>query len=190
MSSALTTRSSRLCCRRRPYLDLILGRGSTESKALAKWKKVFDLTQLEKGAASSPVGFNTLGWNSSYTRQPIPAEQMHEWVESTVADILTLAPKRVCELGCGTGLLLMKIAPRCDHYTAVDFSAIVLERLREQLQQVPDLARRVDVVEGRAHSYQSLDQNPVDTVVINSVVQYFPNISYLTNVAAECGLGW
>ena len=47
------------------------------STVLGKWRKVFDLSQFMKQAAPAPVGFNILGWNSSYTRQPIPAEQMH-----------------------------------------------------------------------------------------------------------------
>src|SRR5271157_3427719 len=56
------------------YMDDILGRRSAETTVLGKWRKTYDLTQFTKDAASAPVGFNTLGWNSSYTRQAIPAE--------------------------------------------------------------------------------------------------------------------
>src|SRR5258708_31978847 len=71
------------------YIDDVLKSKGTGLSAIAKWRKVFDLTQLTKDAVSAPVGFNTLGWNSSYTRKPIPAEDMHEWVQTTVADILS-----------------------------------------------------------------------------------------------------
>ncbi len=75
------------------YIDEVLGFGSAASTVLGKWRKVFDLTQFTKQPTSAPVGFNTSGWNSSYTRRPIPAEQMRDWVESTVTDILPLGPR-------------------------------------------------------------------------------------------------
>lgn len=165
-----------------PYLDDVLGRGTAGSSVLGKWRKTFDLTQFTKNAASAPVGFNTMGWNSSYTRQPISLEEMREWVETTVADILQLAPKAVYEIGCGTGMLLMRIAPCCDRYVAVDFSSVVLDRVREQLRTVPPVAERVEVLERRADNFDGLDENSFDTVVLNSVVQFFPNLAYLTKV--------
>ena len=44
---------------------------------------------------------------------------MREWVDGTVERILALAslpPARVLEIGCGTGLLLFRIAPRAARY--------------------------------------------------------------------------
>ena len=162
------------------YLEENLG--SAASTVLGKWRKVFDLSQFMNQTAPTAVGFNILGWNSSYTRQPIPAGQMHEWIASTVGDILPLAPKIVCELGCGTGLLLTKIAPLCERYIAVDFSPAALASLREQLRALPDVADRVQILERRADNFDGLDANSVDTVIINSVVQYFPSATYLTKV--------
>ena len=71
--------------------------------------------------------FNIAGWKSSYTGQPIAAEEMQEWVAETVARILALKPQRVLEIGCGTGLLLARIAPHCEHYTGTDFSETALD---------------------------------------------------------------
>ena len=42
---------------------------------------------------------------------------------ATVARILALRPRRVLEIGCGTGLLLFRLAPACGRYVATDFSA-------------------------------------------------------------------
>ena len=71
--------------------------------------------------------FNIAGWNSSYTGEPIPAEEMREWVERhRRADPRPLAPRRVLEIGCGTGLLLFRVAPRCERYLGTDFSASAL----------------------------------------------------------------
>jgi len=163
-------------------MDGISVRGTAGSTLLGKWQKTFDLSQLSKEAASAPVGFNTIGWNSSYTRQPIPAEEIKEWVENTVEDILLLSPTSVYEIGCGTGMLLMRIAPHCDRYVAVDFSPVVLSRLREQLRTVPSIAERVETMERRADNFDGLGENAFDTVVINSVAQYFPSVTYLTKV--------
>lgn len=164
------------------YMDNVLGRRSAETTLLGKWRKTYDLTQFTKNVASAPVGFNTLGWNSSYTRQAIPAEEMREWVQTTVADVLLLAPKKLYEIGCGTGMLLMRIAPHCERYVAVDFSPVILERVREQLQSVPPVAKRVEVLERTADNFDGLDEDSFDMVVLNSVVQYFPNVAYLTRV--------
>src|ERR1039458_561388 len=164
------------------YIDDISGRETAGTTVMGKWRKLFDLTQFTKEAASAPVGFNTIGWNSSYTRQPIPAENMHEWVSRTVEDILQLAPSAMYEIGCGTGMLLIHIAPYCKRYIAVDFSSVVLNTLREQLRKVPSVAEKVKLMERRADNFDGLEENSFDTVVLNSVVQYFPNVAYLTKV--------
>ena len=79
-------------------------------------------------------------------------------------------------------MLLMRIAPCCDRYIAADFSSVVLSRLIEQLQKIPGVEERVEVMERRADNFDGLDENSVDTVVINSVAQFFPNTAYLTRV--------
>ncbi len=60
------------------------------------------------------------GWNSSYTDDPIPLEEMVEWRSATVDRILALQPRRVLEIGAGSGLLLSQIAPHCEHYVGTD----------------------------------------------------------------------
>src|ERR1700741_38766 len=110
------------------------------------WKKSYDLTQFPKEAASAPVGFNTLGWNSTYTRQPVPADEMREWLQTTIAEIMKLTPKTVYEIACGTGMLLLQIAPCCNRYVGVDFSPAVLQSLRKQLKTLPDIGEHVEVL--------------------------------------------
>src|SRR5690242_14872494 len=74
------------------YFDSLVTATEEQPKRLQKWRKTFDLMQFGKDAAASPVAFNIAGWNSSYTRQPIPAEEMREWVDETVKSILALHP--------------------------------------------------------------------------------------------------
>jgi len=165
-----------------PYMNEMPGRGAAEPALLGKWRKTFDLSQLTKEAATAPLGFNTIGWNSSYTRQPIPLEEIREWVETTVGDILQLAPKSVYEIGCGTGMLLMRIAPSCERYAASDFSPVVLSRLKEQLRMAPAVAECVEVMERSADNFEGLDDDSCDAVALNSVAQYFPSVAYMTKV--------
>ena len=40
--------------------------------------------------------------------------------------ITELRPRRVLEIGCGTGLLLFQLAPRCQRYLAQDFAPAAL----------------------------------------------------------------
>jgi len=164
------------------FVDEVLGRATVGSSVLGKWRKIFDMSQLTKDASTAPVGFNTEGWNSSYTRGLIPADQMREWVRNTADNILRLRPRTVCEIGCGTGLVVMQVAPHCERYVALDFSPVVLDRLRGQLRTVPDVEARVEVMERRADNLDGLDKETFDTVVLSSCVQFFPNVAYLRSV--------
>jgi len=164
------------------YLDGILKRDEVESSKVKKWRKTYDLSQLAKSAAASPVGFNIAGWNSSYTRQPLPAEDMREWVQTTVDRISALAPQDVLEIGCGAGLLLLRLAPACRHYVGTDFAPSVVARLKEQLAQREDLGAKVDVFERYADNFEGWAEDSFDAVIINSVAQYFPTQSYLERV--------
>jgi acyl-CoA synthetase (AMP-forming)/AMP-acid ligase II len=79
----------------------------SRNQSVSNWEEVFDET-YRQGVEVADPSFNITGWNSSYTGEAIPAEEMREWVEDTVAQIRKLRPRRVLELGCGTGLLLFR----------------------------------------------------------------------------------
>ena len=63
---------------------------------------------------------NTVSWNSSYTGEKIPEREMEEWLADSVDIIRNLKPKKVLEVGCGTGMVLFQIAPLCEEYVGVD----------------------------------------------------------------------
>ena len=123
------------------------------------------------------------GWNSSYTGAPIPIEQMREWQAAAVDRIRGLRPRRVLEIGVGSGLLLAHVAPDCVEYWGTDFSAPTIQTLQAAVagQSWGDRVRlRVqpaDVADG-------LPAGHFDVVVLNSVIQYFPSAGYLLDVLA------
>jgi ubiquinone/menaquinone biosynthesis C-methylase UbiE len=151
------------------------------AELVAHWQQVSDETYREP-SAQPDAPFNIVGWNSSYTGLPLPAEEMREWVEHTVARILALRPRRVLEISCGTGLLLWRIAPHCDHYCGTDFSAAALRSLRHQLEQTGRALPQVTLLERRADDCSAFAEGSFDTIILNSVVQYFPSIDYLVRV--------
>jgi nonribosomal peptide synthetase CepB len=145
-----------------------------------EWQQIYDSLYASKTPAA--LGEDFSGWNDSYTGKPIPLEQMREWRDVTVQRISALRPRRVLEIGVGTGLLLAPLAPRCETYWATDFSPEVIEGLRTQVAAVPNLADRVQLRCQPADDPSGLPGAFFDTVVLNSVVQYFPDAAYLAEV--------
>jgi amino acid adenylation domain-containing protein len=158
------------------------GPDSLESEQVSQWSEAFD-EAYRRGGGVEEATFNIKGWDSSYTGQPIPSEEMRVWVESTVDRIKSLHPKRVWEIGCGTGLLLFRVAPNTEHYYGTDISQTALSFLGQQMQR-PELNLPQVALERRAaHEFdpQSM-RGQFDAVVLNSVIQYFPDLSYLMTV--------
>ncbi|MEG4575130.1 amino acid adenylation domain-containing protein [Microcoleus sp. N3A4] len=150
-----------------------------QDEQVLQWQMLYNETYDRPAVESDPT-FNIVGWNSSYTNQPIPAEQVRDWANNQAAQILALQPSRVLEIGCGTGLLLFQIAPRCTQYCGTDFSPISLNYIRQHLanQQLAN----VTLLQKMATDFEGVETADFDAVILNSVVQYFPNIDYLVQV--------
>ncbi|MDP8964820.1 MAG: amino acid adenylation domain-containing protein, partial [Cyanobacteriota bacterium] len=153
-----------------------------QDEQVLQWQMLYNETYNQPTADSDPT-FNIVGWNSSYTNEPIPIEQMRQWVNNQVAQILALQPKRVLEIGCGTGLLLFRIAPHCTKYCGTDFSQASLDYIRQQIEAsdvVP--LPQVTLLQRMATNFEGVEAEAFDAVILNSVVQYFPSIDYLMQV--------
>ncbi|WP_188316812.1 class I SAM-dependent methyltransferase [Solihabitans fulvus] len=136
---------------------------------------------VETSEADHDTSLDTSVWVSGITRQPMDTEVMREWVDATVAAITELRPRRVLEIGCGTGLLLSRIAPDCDRYVGTDISDRVLARLLANLDRTGGRPNGLHTLRRPAHDLSGID-GPFDVVVVNSVVQYFPSVPYLWSV--------
>ncbi|MFL6281661.1 MAG: amino acid adenylation domain-containing protein [Pyrinomonadaceae bacterium] len=161
-------------------------RDETREAQIEQWEQVWEQVYEPGGgeAAGARGSFNLVGWMDSYTGRPIATDEMKVWVEETVARLKALGAERVLEVGCGTGLLLTRVAPACASYVGVDFSRAVLEQLGTYVSTRPEL-RHVEMRHGLAHDLSFMSDASVDLVILNSVVQYFPDVQYLMNVLNE-----
>ncbi|MEG5142650.1 amino acid adenylation domain-containing protein [Microcoleus sp. AT8-B6] len=150
-----------------------------QDEQVLQWQILYNETYNQPAVDSDPT-FNIVGWNSSYTNQPIPAEQMRDWANNQAAQILALQPSRVLEIGCGTGLLLFQIASRCTQYCGTDFSPISLNYIQQHLANLE--LTNVTLIQKMATDFEGVETAAFDAVILNSVVQYFPNIDYLVQV--------
>ena len=157
-----------------------------EAQLVEQWQGLYEgLYSGVMFAAGAPavLGEDFGGWNSSYTGAPIPLEQMREWQAAAVNRIVALQPRRVLEIGVGSGLLLAQVAPDCVEYWGTDFSAPTIQTLQAAVAAQP-WGDRVRLRVQPADVAEGLPQGHFDVVVLNSVIQYFPSAGYLLEVLA------
>ena len=129
-----------------------------DAEIVEQWQHLYDELYGAEVAVSG-FGMDFRGWNSSYTDDPIPLEEMVEWRSATVDRIMALQPRRVLEIGVGSGLVLSQIAPHCEHYVGTDFSAVAIDTLAGSLEQLQIGWRdRVQLLTQPAHVTEALPQ--------------------------------
>ncbi|MFJ3222907.1 amino acid adenylation domain-containing protein [Streptomyces sp. NPDC086783] len=149
---------------------------------IEEWRHVYDDTYTV--SAQGTFGEDFQGWNSSYTGEPIPLQEMEEWRDAAVARVLRFAPRRVLEIGVGSGLLLAKIVREVEEYWGTDISPTVVDRVRAQADEA-GLGDRVRLSAQAADDLSGLPRGAFDTVIVNSVAQYFPSAEYLDRVLRQ-----
>jgi amino acid adenylation domain-containing protein/thioester reductase-like protein len=146
---------------------------------LQQWQQVWSATYSESTFDSTS---DSTGWIDSFTGLPMPFQEVQEWVNCTVERILSLRPQRVLEIGCGRGMLLSRIAPHCARYVGLDISAEAIRTIEQRLKNHPEAWSHVTVAQRTAHELEDFELASFDTVVLNSVIQYFPSVEYLVQV--------
>ena len=153
---------------------------------IENWRSLYDDLYDPARHVAAPAT-NLIGWNSSYTGQPIAESAMHEQISQTVRRIEALAPTNLLEIGSGTGLLLFRLADRCNGYVATDFSPHAIHYLDQHLAQLLQHPERVKLLERDAMNFDGFGREEFDTIVLNSVVQYFPSADYLVELLRRAG---
>jgi len=150
---------------------------------ISDWQMLFDNRIYTQPIIQTDPTFNIVGWNSTYTGQPLPADEMKVWLDETIEALQALQPGRVLELGCGTGMLLFRLAPFSQIYHGTDISQVALDYVKLHMtdQQLP----HVTLQQRTADDFSGMDSGAFDLVILNSVVQYFPDVDYLLHVLKE-----
>ncbi|MDG4807545.1 amino acid adenylation domain-containing protein [Micromonospora sp. WMMD1120] len=125
----------------------------------------------EADDSAADVAFDISGW-------AYPAATMREWVRDTLRRLGPGPYGRVLDIGCGTGLLLWRLAPDSTAYVGTDIAGQVVGRLRGHLAEDPSLAH----VEVREQEATEPAGQGYDLVILNSVAQHFPHAAYLERV--------
>jgi SAM-dependent methyltransferase len=145
-----------------------------------KWAAVFDAAYTTPTEQEGDPTFRIASWDSSFSGEPYLPNEVREWVHASVDRILELEPRRVFEIGCGTGLMLFRIAPQCETYVGIDTSEVALEHVRTHAQRMG--LNNVHVEKQDAAHLDAFDRGAFDMVVINSVAQNFPDADYFYRV--------
>lgn len=172
------------------YVSLIPGTAlvkdsSSEELSVARrdeWLTLYDDTHSH--LSSDEVRLNVSGWNSSYNREAIAAQEMDRWRSNTVERIRSISKEspavQYLEIGCGTGLLMWLLADEAASYIGTDFSGAVLDHLTPLLKK--EGFDHVTLIRRQANEFEGTPENCVDVAIINSVIQYFPTLGYLREV--------
>ncbi|HLP59996.1 MAG TPA: condensation domain-containing protein, partial [Candidatus Deferrimicrobium sp.] len=125
------------------------------------------------------------GWNSSYTGEPIPKEEMDEYGDNILKKLEPLFhPKmRVLEIGVASGISMYRIAPRVGLYYGTDLSAVIIEKNNRRVKE--EGHKNIKLLCAAAHEIDRLDklgEKDFDLIIINSVIQCFHGHNYLRKV--------
>jgi len=151
---------------------------------IASWGSIYDTAYASQNAVNDDPTLNFSGYDNSFTpRIPHELHVVHEWVERTCDRVLALQPRRVVELGCGNGMILLRCAGATERYAACDLSEQAMEYVDRTLR-MPKFrhlhANNIVVTSlGGAHESLKFAHETLDTIVCNGVSMYFPSATYL-----------
>lgn len=132
--------------------------------------------------------FNIQGWNNSLTNQPFSPFAMQEWLQDTLEKIRSLQPKSVLEIGCGSGLILFGLLDEIETYSGIDISQQAINQLRALIPQSHVTLYAAEAM--HIDAIPDLKNKKFDCIVINSVIQYFPSIQYLSSLLKKLQGFW
>lgn len=140
------------------------------------WEDVYTTAMQEAEQNNDPQADPYLiihSWSGLVKR----SEEISELMEHSANRIRALRPKRILEIGCGSGQILTRLAPECLDYWGTDISDMVLRNLRAR-RPLPNVTLR----HGPADDFSGIPEAYFDGVILNSVLEFFPGSSYLLRV--------
>ncbi|WP_448702991.1 amino acid adenylation domain-containing protein [Mucilaginibacter sp. AW1-3] len=173
-----------------PALDKVkLKEKELYKQQVDSWEKVYDTEYEQSGSQlktdNDGISFDTNVWTDSFTIKTIPVEEMHEWLNDIINVVLAEKPQDLLEIGCGTGLIFYQLAPHIKKYIGTDLSASGINALKHQINKKKEQYPETSLLVCPAHEIELAPAEKIDTILINSVIQYFPGEDYLTEVLAK-----
>src|SRR5687768_17051777 len=154
---------------------------------VANWKELYEneYGQTENDEQVDPE-FNIIGWNDSFTGIAIPAGDMKQWLDDIIRVVLAENPRNVLEIGCGSGLIYYQLAGKVNKYIGSDLSNSSIKQIRQRISKGLRNYGDTELFTAPALEVQLKHEQHVDTVLMNSIIQYFPGQDYLDLVIARC----
>ncbi|CAM2069252.1 Amino acid adenylation domain-containing protein [Sulfidibacter corallicola] len=145
-----------------------------------------DVTLWDYVGTSAADDIDAGGWQDSYTGKPFSRTVMDEYGDNALDKLRPyLTPDtRVLEIGCASGITMVRVAPLVGRYVGLDLSPRVLAHARARVEDAGWDHVRLACLE--AVDVDMLDEEGFDLIVINSVIQCFPGYNYLREVLAKC----
>ena len=160
--------------------DLGAALSSDAEAQVSNWRSIWDDTYRQP-AQWADAALAAQGWRSSYTGAPYSEAEMREWADETAARIAARRPRAVLDIGCGSGMLLFRLAPGSESYWATDLSEQALVHVRSHLSGETGHVR---LLARDAADFSGIPEAAFDAVILNSIVQHLPSVDYLVRVLA------
>lgn len=150
----------------------------TADEAVAYWQKIYDdVVYQGVGSGQTDAQFDITGWTDSATGDLLSEADMAEQIAQTCDCVRALGGQDILEFGCGTGLIMFPLAPVVRSVHGIDISERALDHVRRTAKASG--IDNITVTHGSLEALEALPDDSFDTVVMNSVVQYFPSANYL-----------
>jgi SAM-dependent methyltransferase len=156
------------------------------------WEVQFDddmYSSMEK-VQTQQVGRDFVGWSSMTDGEDFDHQDMNEWLDDILKSILNGCKSidHVLEIGAGSGMILFNLAHKLQSYIGLEPSEKAVDFVAQSVARLPHLKDKVKIFKGTAADISRLTSStPIlpDTVVINSVLQYFSSQEYLVGVVRD-----
>lgn len=148
-----------------------------QALVLRSWRRLFDNVYRQRTA---PVYGRSDGWNSLITGVEFDASELRCWADETAELVLEGEPSSILDIGCGGGLVAHRLIAAVDQYCGVDGSISAVRRLKERHGASGGVLLAV-VDAGGIGALRGL----FDAVVLNSVVQFFPDERFLRRALTD-----
>jgi amino acid adenylation domain-containing protein len=162
-------------------------RGAEEGAQRDAWKKKWDAL-YEAGArtvadAGEGAVLDDLVLLRELSDKTHYEAEVKEGLDATFERLSALPLGRVWAIGCGTGAELLRLAPKTGEIHGTDFAEGGIREI-ERLLRTPTFAplRNVTVAVRDADDFSGVAPASYDSIVVNSVCQYFPDGAYLRRV--------